>query len=107
MCIHCDEGEQLYCYQCRSIPLDMCYYKHQLKMVVLANYLECQICGKSNNRFKHCPKCAFYACLECVCLTLNLGHSMEVEDPEHETGKISSSEIEIEAEAEEESIIAE
>ena len=32
-CPSCEEGKQFYCFQCRPIPLQTCYFQHRLKEV--------------------------------------------------------------------------
>jgi hypothetical protein len=49
---------------------------------------ECQVCNRKAVEFQHCPKCQFYACKQCVGMTVNNAMEVEaaVEDPEREPG---------------------
>ena len=56
------------------------------------------MCKKNQSIFKYCAKCNFYVCLDCVGLTMNSGHTMEVEEgPEKSCspGEIEAEEVSI------------
>lgn len=75
------------------------------------------MCGRSGKKFRYCGKCEFYACLECVGLTMNGAVKGEVEEYGRSEGDESGELMEVEEdrgvgevgeiEAEEDSIVPE
>ena len=54
-----------YCFECRPIQLNTCYYKHPLKFTAFDGYRDCHFCFKEFNEFHYCKKCLFYVCRGC------------------------------------------
>lgn len=65
-CYYCGQTGVSYCFQCKPITLETCYYKHKLRLAHFESSRQCQVCMKVANQFYHCKKCYFYACKECV-----------------------------------------
>lgn len=72
MCNFCEEevnGEErhkVYCFECRPIKLETCYYEHPLKLATFNGSRECHFCNKETNEFHYCRKCYFYVCHQCA-----------------------------------------
>lgn len=90
-CISCEEGQQMYCFQCRPIELKNCYFRHSLRQVNLEYSRECQVCSGFMRQFQHCGKCDFFVCEGCVGVTLATtqmqvkGEKLEIEGKQEES----------------------
>ena len=101
-CGYCEEeDQQMFCFQCRPIRLETCYYQHPLKWQAFQGERQCHFCMRETNQFHYCRKCHFYACDNCVQYSLaHLHPDQPWEQPEEAApGAMVKKEEPMEAEA--------
>lgn len=67
ICLQCEGKEIYYCFQCKTIPLDTCYFDHPLTTAPpeSTQIRTCSICSQQHSEHKACKRCKFYVCSPC------------------------------------------